>query len=318
MGERVQIIDWSIPVAIPDFQQCFLPLLRFLADGLPHTGKEAVESLSNQFRLSDEERAILLPSGRQAIMTNRVQWAKTYLKKAGFIFQPERAVIQITDAGRRLLASDPVELRVRDLRSIPEFAEWHAVKTDDDDAREQDEELALESKTPEELLDSGYKALRQTLVSDILAEITKNSPAFFERLVVNLLQAMGYGAAGEKTGFATGKSGDEGIDGVISEDKLGLDQIYIQAKRWEGTVVGRPEIQKFVGALQGQRAKKGVFITTSTFSSEARDYAAKIDTRVILIDGQRLANLMFDHNVGVALKESYEIKKLDSDYFIEE
>ncbi len=302
---------------IPDFQQIFLPLLKLAGDGEPHSNKDAVDALADVFNLSLEEREEVLPSGRQAIFTNRTYWAKTYLKKAGLLTQPARAVFQITEKGKSVLQNPPPVLNVSYLKQFEEFLEFHTAKsaTNDDTKKEKEN---IEYKTPEELMALGYKDLRLTLVSELLSSVMQMSPSFFEQLVVDLLLQMGYGeAGGSRAGIAIGKSGDEGIDGTISEDKLGLDLIYIQAKRWEGSV-GRPEIQKFVGALQGKRAKKGVFITTSNFTAEAKKYSSMVDTRVILVDGQRLANLMIDHNVGVALKESYEIKKIDSDYFIEE
>jgi restriction system protein len=307
-------------MAIPDFQSIFLPLLKYSGDGKDHTNKESVGALAEIFKLTEEEHTKLLPSGKQPTFMNRVLWAKTYLSKAGLLSSPSRGVFKITERGREVLASPPEKLNVKYLKKYEEFTEFHTYNPKSkigERTNGNDNQLEVEDKTPEELLSIGYNDIRRTLISDLLESIKQMSPSFFESLVVDLLLKMGYGGASDQSGFVVGKSGDEGIDGIISEDKLGLDIIYIQAKRWEGKV-GRPEIQKFVGALQGKRAKKGVFITASNFSSEAQEYVNQVDTRVILIDGHHLANLMIDHNVGVSLKESYEVKKIDSDYFIEE
>lgn len=306
-------------MAMPDFQSIFLPLLEYSGDGRDHTNKEAVRALAETCNLSKEELAKLLPSGKQLMFTNRVLWAKTYLSKAGLLSSPSRGVLRITERGREVLNNPPDKLNVKYLKKYEEFYEFHTYnpKSKSESTDGTDNQSEVEDKTPEELLSIGYSDIRRTLISDLLESIKQMSPSFFESLVVDLLLKMGYGESSDQSGFVIGKSGDEGIDGIISEDKLGLDIIYIQAKRWEGKV-GRPEIQKFVGALQGKRAKKGVFITASSFSSEAQEYINQVDTRVILIDGHKLANLMIDHNVGVSLKESYEIKKIDTDYFTEE
>ena len=304
-------------MAIPDFQSLMLPLLKVVADGREYRLRDAVELLAEEFHLTDEERQQLLPSGRYPTFDNRIAWAKTYLKKAGLIDQPRRAFFQITERGREVLKTSPILINMKFLEQFPEYL---AFKESSDQAEAQQQitsPIAVQNETPEELIESGARTIRKELAEEILQRIKGCPPAFFERLVVELLVKMGYGGTRQDAGRAIGRSGDEGIDGVIHEDRLGLDVIYLQAKRWEA-VVGRPEIQKFVGALQGQRAKKGVFITTSDFTKEAVEYVRNIDNKVVLINGALLANLMIDHNVGVSLAATYEIKKIDSDYFLEE
>ena len=304
-------------MAIPDFQSLMLPLLKVVADGREYRLRDAVELLAEEFHITDEERQQLLPSGRYPTFDNRIAWAKTYLKKAGLIDQPRRAFFQITERGREVLKTSPILINMKFLEQFPEYI---AFKENSDQAEAQQQvtsPIAVQNETPEELIESGARTIRKELAEEILQRIKGCPPAFFERLVVELLVKMGYGGTRQDAGRAIGRSGDEGIDGVIHEDRLGLDVIYLQAKRWEG-VVGRPEIQKFVGALQGQRAKKGVFITISDFTKEAVEYVCNIDNKVVLINGALLANLMIDHNVGVSLAATYEIKKIDSDYFLEE
>src|SRR3989338_321530 len=304
-------------MAIPDFQSLMLPLLKVVADGREYRLRDAVELLAEEFHITDEERQQLLPSGRYPTFDNRIAWAKTYLKKAGLIDQPRRAFFQITERGREVLKTSPILINMKFLEQFPEYI---AFKENSDQAEAQQQvtsPIAVQNETPEELIESGARTIRKELAEEILQRIKGCPPAFFERLVVELLVKMGYGGTRQDAGRAIGRSGDEGIDGVIHEDRLGLDVIYLQAKRWEN-VVGRPEIQKFVGALQGQRAKKGVFITISDFTKEAVEYVCNIDNKVVLINGALLANLMIDHNVGVSLAATYEIKKIDSDYFLEE
>ena len=304
-------------MAIPDFQSLMLPLLKVVADGREYRLRDAVELLAEEFHLTDEERQQLLPSGRYPTFDNRIAWAKTYLKKAGLIDQPRRAFFQITERGREVLKTSPKLINMKFLEQFPEYI---AFKENSDQTEAQQQvapSIAVQNETPEELIEGGAKTIRKELAEEILQRIKGCTPTFFERLVVELLVKMGYGGTRQDAGRAIGRSGDEGIDGVIHEDRLGLDVIYLQAKRWEN-VVGRPEIQKFVGALQGQRAKKGVFITTSDFTKEAVEYVRNIDNKVVLINGALLANLMIDHDVGVSLAATYEIKKIDSDYFLEE
>jgi len=290
--------------------------LEFAADGKLHSLGEARESLAKKFKLTDEEKNTMLPSGRQTVFVNRVAWAKVYLDHAGLLETPQRGQFRISDRGRTALKDVPERITINYLLRFPEFAEFRATPRRQK-AKPQATLTEEEGQTPEEMLESAQLRLRTDLAAEVLSRIKKCSPQFFERLVVELLLKMGYGGSREEAGEAIGASGDEGIDGLINEDRLGLDTIYLQAKRWEGTV-GRPEIHKFVGALHGKRAKKGVFITTSTFSSEALDYVKNIDPKVILIDGRQLAAFMIDFNVGVDLVASYDVKKLQSDYFDED
>ena len=301
-------------MSIPDYQTIMLPLLKFVADGKEHTLREIIEGLADIFNLNDEERRELLPSGKQPIFDNRVGWATTYLKKAGVIETPKRAVYRITERGQGVLNKNPQRVDNKFLDQFQEFKEFRARKAMPNGGTTPPKENG--DINPEELFESAYKDLQETLTAELLDAIRNCSPEFFERLVIDVLLKMGYGGSRREAGAALGRSGDEGIDGIIKEDKLGLDIIYIQAKRWERTTVGRPEIQRFAGALLGQAAKKGVFITTSAFSREAQDYVKGLDAKIILIDGERLAELMVEYNVGVDSVATYEIKKLDSDYFL--
>jgi restriction system protein len=306
-------------MAIPDYQTIMLPLLRLASDGHEHRFRDAVERLASEFGISDEERAELLPSGTAPLFDNRVGWARTYLKQAGLLLSPKRGLFQITESGRALLAENPRQIDVALLDRYEPFREFRSRRRDKSESDVEPEinpfeQESASDQTPEDALATAYQKFRRNIEAEVLDQVRAASPAFFERLVIDLLVAMGYGGSRQDAGRAIGRSGDEGIDGIIKEDKLGLDVIYVQAKRWEGTV-GRPEIQKFAGALQGQRANKGVFITTSEFSREAEEYANVISSKIILIDGERLAGLMVDHNVGVAPIGLYELKRVDSDYF---
>lgn len=289
------------------------PLIEAHADGKEHLNRDLVRQLADQFGLSEEERREMLPSGRAKLFDNRVGWAKSHVMQAGLLESPRRAVSTITERGRQVLA-DHVE-RV-DLRVLNEFDEYREFRKRRKEASgETDtEDDTTEDAPPEEMLENAYQKVRRQIEADLLRQIMDNPPDFLERVVVDLVVRMGYGGSRKDAGEALGKSGDEGIDGIIKEDPLGLDVIYLQAKRWEGSV-GRPEIQKFAGALQGQRARKGIFITTSTFTPDALDYVSRIESKIILIDGSRLARLMFDHGIGVATASSYEVKRIDSDYF---
>jgi restriction system protein len=303
-------------MSIPDYQSIMLPLLKFLANQQEYSLRETIENLAQEFKLSDEEKKELLPSGRQAVFVNRVGWARTYMKKAGLIESTRRGFFKITQRGMEALKQSPPEINVKFLEQYPEFVEFRELRRDKEEKLLPEVE-ATEKQSPEDLLVYGYQKIRQELVEELLAQVKACSPEFFERLVVELLVEMGYGGSRKDAGKAIGKTGDGGIDGIIKEDRLGLDIIYIQAKRWEGTV-SRPEIQKFAGALQGHRAKKGIFITTSSFTKEALDYISKIDSKIVLIDGEQLAQLMIDNDIGISKVASYDIKKIDSDYFIED
>ena len=304
---------------IPDYQSLMLPLLKLFSDKEEYKYRDLIERLAHEFNLTDEERKELLASGNQPIFDNRVGWAKTYLKKAGLIDSPKRATFVITELGLQTLKRNPSRIDAKYLRQFPAFLNFVNAGRNDNDGEEEPISQDLITQTPEENLDNAYKRIRKSLASELLSKVIELSPAFFERLVIELLVKMGYGGSMNDAGKAIGKSGDEGIDGTIKEDKLGLDIIYVQAKRWKtGNVVGRPEIQKFVGALAGQGAKKGIFITTSNFSKEALDYTPKNETKIVLIEGERLAQYMIDLNIGCTIQQTYELKKIDSDYFYEE
>ncbi|MGM7317562.1 restriction endonuclease [Idiomarina sp. ST10R2A5] len=303
-------------MSIPDYQSILLPLLKMVSDEQTHTLRSLYERLSDEFGLSHEERAELLPSGNQSIIENRIGWAKTYLKKAGLLEYPKRGHVQITQRGLKLLKRGYAELKARDLRQFDEFQEFTNQTSESNSDTNPAQEVASDEATPTEAIEAAYQRLRAELASEIMSQIKDSSPIFFERLVVDLMIKMGYGGSRKEAGEATRPSADGGIDGIIREDRLGLDTIYLQAKRWDN-VVGRPEIQKFAGALQGERAKKGVFITTSSFSREAKEYVNNVDSKIVLIDGERLTGLMIDFGVGVSTRQVFEVKQLDSDYFSE-
>lgn len=296
-----------------------LPLLRFAGDGQEHQLKEAAQTLAGQFHLSDAELSEFLPSGQQPVFINRLGWARTYMKKAGLLRNSRRGYFQITDRGLSVLGENPAEINVKFLERFPEFLEFRMPRKESEASvgEEQAQSEPSPEQTPHEALELAYERLRSELAAEILQALKGAEPSLFENIVVELLVKMGYGGSRKDAGKAIGRSGDEGIDGVIKEDHLGLDSVYIQAKRWEATV-GRPEIQKFAGALQGQRARKGIFITTSDFTKEANDYVSRIDSKIVLIDGKSLARLMIDFGVGVTNVAAYEVKKLDADYFAEE
>ena len=303
-------------MAIPDSQSIMLPLLRLLSDGKEHSSQECIRTLADYYNLTEEETREPLPSGKGILFNNRVAWGLAHMFKAGVLQRPKRAHYQLTVRGREVLASNPDKINLKYLDQFPE----HIAFCKPADPQETETSKSLQpapADTPEEALESAHQELKETLASDIIQAIMQCSPEFFERLVVDVLVRMGYGGSRKEAGQAVGKAGDGGIDGIIKEDRLGLDIIYIQAKRWE-SVVGRPEIQKFAGALQGNRAKKGIFITTSSFTRDATEYVTLIESKIILIDGARLADLMIEHNVGTTTVATYEVKRLDSDYFIEE
>lgn len=304
---------------IPDFQTLMRPILEVHSDGKECLNRDLVTQLSERFGLSDEERREMLPSGGARLFDNRIGWAKSHMTQAGLLVSPKRAVSLITARGLKVLKDCPSRV---DLRVLNEFEDYREFRNRRRSSGEKEPEENVgnsgleipDSRTPEELLESSYLQVRSNIEAELLAQIMASPPDFLERVVVDLVVRMGYGGSRRDAGAALGRSGDEGIDGIIKEDPLGLDIIYLQAKRWEGSV-GRPEIQKFAGALQGQRARKGIFITTSTFTAEALEYASRIETKIILIDGARLSKLMFDHGVGVATASTYEVKRIDSDYF---
>lgn len=299
-------------MAIPKFQEITLPMLKLASDGQVWSLADAREELAKHFHLTEEELEELLPSGRQARFANRVAWAKVYLERGGLLASPKRAHFQITERGRKVLRNPPEEISIKFVSQYPEFQEFRSRSSKSiEDVLDEDS-----SDTPEEILESAYLTIRKNLASEVLERVKSCTPRFFEHLVVDLLLNMGYGRAGGGAGERVGQSGDEGIDGIISGDRLGLEMVYLQAKRWEGTV-GRPEIQKFVGALHGKRARKGVFITTGSFSADATAYVQTIDPKVALVDGKQLAEYMIDFGLGVSLARAYEVKRIDTDYFEE-
>ena len=300
-------------MAIPDFQSIMRPMLEHLADGEVHKNRETNEFLAKHFQLSEEELSEMLPSGYARLFDNRIGWAKTHLKGAGLIESPARAKYRITQRGLDALSQTGQPINLSYLKQFDEYKEFQSGSKND---KPKEPETSTDDLTPLEHIEFGYQKVREELELELIEKVKAGSPAFFERVVVELLVAMGYGGSRKDAGQTLGKSGDGGIDGVIKEDRLGLDVIYLQAKRWEGTV-GRPEIQKFAGALQGQRAKKGIFLTTSGFSAEAIQYASFIDSRIVLIDGETLAGLMIDAGIGVSKVATYDVKRLDSDYFEE-
>lgn len=308
-------------MAIPDFQTLMLPLLKVVMDGREYRLGDVVEMLAQEFGLTDAEQQQLLPSGNLPTFNNRIAWAKTYLKKAGLIDQPRRAYFQITQRGREVLMSSPPSINMKFLEQFPEYIAFRDNQSQSEVSPQPTETAVIKNATPDELIASGVRSIRENLVSEILNQVRIGTASFFEKLVVNLFVKMGYGGAQHGSAWVTGRSGDGGIDGVIHEDKLGLDVIYIQAKRWkDGNTVGGPDMQQFVGALATRKAKKGIFVTASEFTKAAKDVVSQLghEPRVVLIDGIMLANLMIDYNVGVSVAETYEIKKIDSDYFLEE
>ena len=303
-------------MTIPDYQSIMLPLLKFAGDNQAHTIREAIEHIADSFNLTEQDRKEVLPSGSQYIIDNRVGWARTYLKKAGLLESPKRSYFKITSLGLDVLKKNPSEINVKFLEQFPPFIEFRNTKKEKDGEEEYEVETGS-AQTPQELLEYGYQKIKKDLSQELLGFVRQSSPRFFERLVVELLLSMGYGGSRKDAGQAIGQSGDGGIDGIIKEDKLGLDVIYLQAKRWE-SIVGSKEIRNFVGSLVGQKANKGVFITTSGFTKDALEYVKTITHKVILIDGEMLTQLMIENNIGVSKVISYDIKKIDSDYFVEE
>jgi len=299
-------------MAIPDFQSLMLPVLRVTEDGTEHAVTEIRKKISEGLDLTPEELSQKLKSGT-TLLANRVAWAIAYLNKAQLLKLTARGVYQITDRGAIFLKGNPPTITTRNLKQFPEFVGFQVVGGPSN-IGPQFLKVSEEKQTPEEKLEDGFQMLRDALASDLLQGMMSGTPGAFEKVVVDLLVAMGYGGSLEDAGKVVGKSGDGGIDGVIKQDKLGLDAIYVQAKRWHD-VVGRPEIMKFSGALTKKHANRGVFITTSTFTKDALDYVDAIQQKIVLINGKQLANLMIEHNVGVSETKAYTLKRLDQDYF---
>ncbi len=306
---------------IPDYQSLMLPVLRLAAVGETRVA-DVAERIADDLGMTVEERDLLLPSGRQRVLHNRIHWAKFYMSKAGLITSPARGRFVATDRGKVLLATAPERIDVALLMQEPKFREFYK----DDGAAAGQNRIPAESvqdtsvrTTPEEQIDAAYASMQAALRDELLQRILSNSPAFFEQLIVDLLVAMGYGGSHKDAAAQLGRSGDGGVDGIVNEDRLGLDRIYVQAKRYApGNPVGRPDVNGFVGSLVGLGATKGVFVTTSTFSQPARDYVRHLAQRIILIDGQELADLMIEHGVGVRRYRAVEFKRLDEDFFGED
>lgn len=303
-------------MAIPDYESLMLPMLKYGNEGVI-SFKEAVDKASNDFNLSDEEREETIPSGPEPIIKNRTGWAITYLVKAKLLQRPKRAHFTITDKGKEVLAKNPDTINRKFLEQFPEFIVFLNKKKEKKPSTSQDQtELSL--ATPEERIGVAYDEITSEIKSELLSKVLDSSPEFFEQLIVKLLVAMGYGGSVEQAGTHLGKSGDGGVDGVINEDKLGLDLIYIQAKRYAPeNSIGRPEIQKFAGSLIGMGANKGVFVTTSSFSNHAHEYADNVPQRIILIDGEKLTSLMLEYSVGVRVNQTIDMKRIDEDFFLE-
>ena len=301
-------------MAIPDFQTIMLPFLKLTGDGQEHRYLEAIANLADIFELTADERKARLPSDVDEVFNNRVGWAKTFLKKAGLVEATRRGYCKITARGREVLKGNPKRIDMKFLEQFPDYREWRAIKPK---AKPIKTTLDSEVQTPEEALEAAHQNLRETLANDLLQQLKTSPPALFEKIVVELLVKMGYGGSRKDAGQAIGKSGDEGIDGIIKEDKLGLDIIYIQAKRWKDAV-GRVELQKFAGALDGKHANKGIFITTSEFHDTAREFVKTISKKIVLINGDDLTQFMIDNGIGVTSVATFEVKKIDSDYFAQE
>jgi len=307
-------------MAVPDYQSVMLPLLKFAEERKTEISTdEAVEALATSLGLTEDDLKEMLPSGLQRTFVNRIGWATTYMKKANLLEATRRGYYRITPRGQELLRKKPATINVKTLKQYPEFLEFQKLKgtRSGEKTTTAKESLDASTATPSEALEAAYENLRDELIDELLTKLKQSSPSFFERIVVELLVKMGYGGSRADAGKAIGKSGDGGIDGIIKEDKLGLDVVYIQAKRWDNNPVGRPDVMQFAGALQAQKANKGIFITTSRFTEDARGYVSQIGSKIVLIDGERLSHLMVEHDVGVSTVSLYPVKKIDADYFDE-
>jgi restriction system protein len=310
---------------IPDYQSVMLPILKILGDNKPYSVKALFNLVAKEFKLTDEELKLLMPNGRTTLFKSRVYWANSHLKKSGLVFNPEKYYFQITERGLSLIKTNPEKITIALLKKLygNYYEYFNKVDNKNSDGISEDSALATcedSTLTPLELMDKAFQDLNEALLSDVLEKIRAVDDTFFEELVVELIVKMGYGGSRKDAGKAIGKSHDGGLDGIVNEDRLGLDRIYIQAKKYkEGENIGRPDLQKFVGALAAtQGIKKGIFITTFAFTKGAREYVPKIETKVVLIDGINLAELMIEHNLGVSEHQMYVVKKIDNDYFDQE
>jgi restriction system protein len=301
---------------IPDFQSLMLPIMKIAQDGEEHRGHELRQRIGEQLGLTDEQRKELLPSGTQPVFTNRLAWARTHLTMAGLLEKTGKGRFRITQRGKQVMASNPSIVDTRFLFQFPEYAEARRRAKTDVPAEPATHAATSEAASPQERIELAFRELNNSLTSEVRSKLASIDPFRFEQVVLDLLVKMGYGGSKKEAAQVTQKTGDEGIDGLINEDRLGLDVIYIQAKRWKHNI-GRPDIQNFVGALAGKKAAKGIFITTSEFHDNARDYVAGLHQKIILIGGRRLAELMIEHNIGVAEEQAYSVRKIDSDYFDE-
>ncbi|MCS6960526.1 MAG: restriction endonuclease [Pseudanabaenaceae cyanobacterium SKYGB_i_bin29] len=306
----------SLSMPIVGYQDLMLPLLQLAQRaGEEISNSRAIDLLAQQFNLTKAELQEMLPSGRQTVFANRVGWAATYLKKAGLLEKTRRGYFRITQRGAELLATKPRKIDNKTLQQYPEFLEFKKSRRENEDG----EESSSDDPTPLESLENSYRLLRQELINEILAKLRTVSPSFFEQIVVDLVVKLGYGGSRADAGKAIGKPGDDGIDGIIKQDKLGLDVIYLQAKRYgEDHPVTKADVAQFAGALQAKKATKGIFITTSRFTASAKDFIRQVSNQIMLIDGEDLAELMIDHDVGVTTTVTYTLKRIDSDYFVEE
>ena len=307
-------------MTIPGFQDVMLPVLQATSVGDECRTGDLVRRMEDQFKLTPEEREALLPSGRQSIIANRTHWAITYLAKTGLLERTRRGFVRITDRGRTVLQQRPARIDLDFLTQFPELDAFRTARRNGSELNDSQppELLSSSEATPDELIRSAYANIDAALRELLLSRILKSPPAFFERLIVRLLIAMGFGGQVDATAEALGRSGDDGVDGVIDQDALGLDRVYLQAKRYgPGNPVGPGAIRDFFGSLDIAKASKGVFITTSTFSKSAQDTAGRLGKRIVLIDGDQLAALMIRYDVGVRIEETFHIKKIDEDYFLE-
>jgi Restriction endonuclease len=300
---------------VPDYETLMLPVLRLIASGAKNVG-ECVPTLKEEFGISDEEARELIPSGRITVLQSRAHWARTYLSKAGLLHSPKRNLHIVTDRGRQLLAANPERIDNKVLEQFEGFNEWRGASSSGAQPPIEPAPAVDESQTPDEAIASAHAILNSALRDELLGLLQEVTPQQFERLILDLLGAMGYGGGDLANGLMTKTTGDGGIDGIINEDALGLDAVYVQAKRYAPeNKISRPDIQRFVGSLTGEGANKGVFVTTSDFSREARDYLTRVQHRIVLINGQMLAKLMIQHRVGVRARSTYVISSVDEDYF---
>jgi restriction system protein len=306
-------------MTIPDYQALMAPVLHVLNDGREHSISEIREAVAGKLGLSEADLRETVPSGQKALFNDRLSWSVTYMKQAGVLERVSRGVYRISQRGRGVLREQPDRIDNSALERFEEFRAFRERSRSKGDPGHDSVDVTESSDTPEESLESAYRRLRATIESELLDQVRRAPPDFFERLVVQLLVAMGYGGSLKDAGQAVGRTGDGGIDGVIKEDRLGLDLIHIQAKRWDGhRTVGRPDVQSFAGSLDGVRARKGIFITTASFSTDARHYVDRIEKKIVLIDGAELASLMYDFGIGVSPGTTYTVRRIDSDYFGEE